>query len=647
VSLTIDKLDRLLNLGDIGFWKLHVPSGEVTRNGSFSRLIQVEPKDLAAGLTEWAKRIHPADRDAVLEKRRKLLAGDIEAYSVDYRIARPDGGWVALRGHVVVHERDVDGKPLWVCGITTNVSREYGLAHKFHALVHRPFQDVSILAPDGRLLDSSHDPYEQPELSREIPSREFIWESPAYLDAPGIQQRIMKGVAEAAGGALVRFHVTTPSAGESHRVVDFTLTPLRDAGGKIINIIAEERDISEFAQTQAALQISEKRLHVATQQMHIGLWEADPATGQTWCNDECYKMIGCEPDGSLGTTAAWLSLIHPDDRPRVGLLLDQHIAGATDEYRVHYRVRCKDGSYRWIMSQACAMDRGADGSAGRVTGIRFDITELKAMEQQLASAQRLESIGQLAAGVAHEINTPIQYVNDSVYFVREAVQELLGYLNKALAASPGVAPNSDLTYLQENLPPTLDRAIDGLARVTEIVGSMKEFSHPDQQEKTPVDLNRAIHSTLIVARSEYKYVATVSLELGVLPAVTYYGSQINQVVLNLVVNAAHAIADRVKGTEAKGVITLKTVLEGDTALISVSDTGGGIPEAVRDRIFEPFFTTKEVGRGTGQGLTLVHNIVVKGHGGSISFETKAGVGTTFFVRLPIESAFTKGKERAA
>jgi len=106
-------------------------------------------------------------------------------------------------------------------------------------------------------------------------------------------------------------------------------------------------------------------------------------------------MIGCEPDGSLGTTAAWLSLIHPDDRPRVGLLLDQHIAGATDEYRVHYRVRCKDGSYRWIMSQACAMDRGADGSAGRVTGIRFDITELKAMEQQLASAQRLESIGQL------------------------------------------------------------------------------------------------------------------------------------------------------------------------------------------------------------------------------------------------------------
>jgi signal transduction histidine kinase len=142
-------------------------------------------------------------------------------------------------------------------------------------------------------------------------------------------------------------------------------------------------------------------------------------------------------------------------------------------------------------------------------------------------------------------------------------------------------------------------------------------------------------------------VATVSLELGVLPAVTYYGSQINQVVLNLVVNAAHAIADRVKGTEAKGVITLKTVLEGDTALISVSDTGGGIPEAVRDRIFEPFFTTKEVGRGTGQGLTLVHNIVVKGHGGSISFETKAGVGTTFFVRLPIESAFTKGKERAA
>lgn len=647
MSLTIDKLDRLLNLGDMGFWKLHVPSGEITRNGSFSRLTQVEPKDLAGGLTGWVSRIHPADRQAVLEKRRKLLAGETEFYSVDYRIERPDGGWVALRAHVIVHECDEDAKPLWICGITTNVSREYSLEHKLHALVHRPFQNVSILAPDGRLLDSSHDPDERSNLSSDGMSHGYIWDMDAYRDAPEIQRRIMKGITEAAAGQLVRLHLTPSSKDPSRKVIDFTLTPLRDDGGRIINIIAEERDITEFSRTQEALLTSEKRLHLATQQMHVGLWEADPATGQIWCNDECYKMIGCEPDGSLATTADWSSLIHPDDSARTALLLDQHIAGATDAHRVHYRVRCKDGSYRWIMSQACAMERGADGKAARVTGIRFDITELKTMEQQLASAQRLESIGQLAAGVAHEINTPIQYVNDSVYFVRDAVQELLDYAAKFVVASPGVAPNVDLAYLQENVPPALERAIDGLARVTEIVGSMKEFSHPDQKEKGPVDLNRAIQSTLIVARGEYKYLATVALELGELPAVSCYGSQINQVVLNLVVNAAHAIADRVKGTDAKGVITLKTFVEGETVVISVADTGNGIPDAVRVHIFEPFFTTKEVGRGTGQGLTLVHNIVVKGHGGSVCFDTKIGVGTTFFVRLPIGSTAGAGQERAA
>jgi PAS domain S-box-containing protein len=402
-----------------------------------------------------------------------------------------------------------------------------------------------------------------------------------------------------------------------------------------------------FAQTQAALAASEKRLRVATEQMHIGIWEADPATGQCWCNDECYKMIGREPDGSLGTTAAWLALIHPDDRPQVGLALDHHVAGVVNDYRRHYRVLCQDGSYRWVLSQISAMERGSDGKAGHLTGIRFDITELKTMEQQLAAAQRLESIGQLAAGVAHEINTPIQYVNDSVYFAKEGVQELLSYLTQSTTVSSDATANADLAYLQENLPPALDRAIDGLARVTEIVASMKEFSHPDQQEKSPVDLNRAINSTLIVARSEYKYVATVETELGALPTVTCYGSQINQVVLNLVVNAAHAIGDRVKGTETKGLITVRTFLEGDNVVISVSDTGSGIPEAVRDRIFEPFFTTKEVGRGTGQGLTFVHNIVVKGHGGRLNFETTIGVGTTFFVRLPIEPAAVTDKERAA
>jgi signal transduction histidine kinase len=164
---------------------------------------------------------------------------------------------------------------------------------------------------------------------------------------------------------------------------------------------------------------------------------------------------------------------------------------------------------------------------------------------------------------------------------------------------------------------------------------MKEFAHPDQKEKAPADLNQAIQSTLTIAKNEYKYVAELETELGELPAVNCLIGSVNQVVLNIVVNAAHAIGDVVKGTENRGRIRVATRVEGNCALIAISDTGGGIPDHVRERIFDPFFTTKEVGKGTGQGLAIARSVVVDQHGGSLTFETELGKGTTFFIRLPI------------
>jgi PAS domain S-box-containing protein len=282
--------------------------------------------------------------------------------------------------------------------------------------------------------------------------------------------------------------------------------------------------------------------------------------------------------------------------------------------------------------------RDENGMVIGIIGVGFDITERKLAEQRLAQGEHLESIGRLAAGVAHEINTPIQYLNDSVYFIREAMQDLLAHNTRLAALVPpearASAEDDDIEDLKADLPPALDRVVDGLGRIAEIVRSMKEFSHVDQREMSRVDLNRAINSTLIIARSEYKYVADVETEFQDLPQVTCHGGQINQVVLNLVVNAAHAIADQVKGTSNKGLIKVKTSCENGFAVVSVSDTGGGIPEAIRKRIFEPFFTTKEVGKGTGQGLSIAHN-VIKAHGGSLDFVTEMGKGTTFHVRLPL------------
>jgi signal transduction histidine kinase len=275
--------------------------------------------------------------------------------------------------------------------------------------------------------------------------------------------------------------------------------------------------------------------------------------------------------------------------------------------------------------------------------------EHKRLEAELRQAQKLEAVGQLAAGIAHEINTPAQFVGDSLRFLSDSFREVLSLLAtyrrglSTLAQGPGRAEllaslataeeAADLGYIEENAPPAFERALEGVARVATIVGAMKEFSHVDRRERAAADLNRALMNTLTIARNEYKHVADTELDLGDLPQVMCNVGEVNQVFLNLLVNAAHAIADVVKDSGQKGCIRLVSRAERDSVVVSISDTGTGIPEAVRDRVFDPFFTTKAVGRGTGQGLAIARSVVDK-HGGTLSFESEMGRGTTFYVRLP-------------
>jgi signal transduction histidine kinase/HAMP domain-containing protein len=293
-------------------------------------------------------------------------------------------------------------------------------------------------------------------------------------------------------------------------------------------------------------------------------------------------------------------------------------------------------------------------NARYLRGLMQNITELRRLERDLAAAQKLESIGRLAAGVAHEINTPVQFVSDSVQFVRTSLTEIATVIqsyrglrqavqsgNEVAAAAAGVAAaetSADFDYIVENAPLALDSAIEGLGRIAAIVRSMKEFAHPDQAKKTSADLNHAIQSTLVIAHNEYKYVAEIETDFGDLPPVQCYLGEINQVVLNLLVNAAQAIGDVVKDTAKLGKLTVRTRLDGDQIEIAVGDTGTGIPLAVRDKIFDPFFTTKAIGKGTGQGLAIAHNVIVTKHGGTLRFETECGKGTTFYIRLPVARA---------
>jgi len=281
-----------------------------------------------------------------------------------------------------------------------------------------------------------------------------------------------------------------------------------------------------------------------------------------------------------------------------------------------------------------------------------DLTEQKQLQNQLTQAQKLESIGQLAAGIAHEINTPIQYVGDNTRFLQDAFKDLLtlstacdNYFNDlgievessdSLQEIARIRSKVDVPFLREEAPRAIDQTLEGIGRVTTIVRAMKEFSHPGAQDKTPADLNRAIHNTTLVSKNAWKYVAELVEDFDpLLPAVPCLVGEFNQVMLNLIVNAAHAIGDVVQESGSKGVITIRTRLEEEWVQIDVQDTGSGIAESVRSHVFNLFFTTKEVGRGTGQGLAFAYASITKNHGGRIFFDTEVGSGTTFSIRLPL------------
>jgi two-component system NtrC family sensor kinase len=438
-----------------------------------------------------------------------------------------------------------------------------------------------------------------------------------------------------------------------------TKVPLRDAAGEITGLVGISRDVTahklaelERLAMQSRYQVLFESASEAIMTMSDGIFlDCNPATLRMFhCADKAQFITSSvsdfsppgQPDGTPSPTAA-----------------ERHITEA---------LKLGAKRYEWTHRRRDGEDFPAEvsltafwlGDCRVVQATVRDLTAQKKVEKEkqlmdmhLRQSQKLESIGQLAAGIAHEINTPTQYVGDNTRFLKDAFNGIFSVLRnqeKLLAAAKqsALTPESfaqndaliiasDLEYLCKQVPQAISETLEGIDRVSKIVGAMKEFSHPGGREKSLADLNQAIVSTVTVARNEWKYVAdlTTSLEPN-LPLIPCFLGEFNQVILNLVVNAAHAIEDVIKkqpGT--KGRITIHTRRDGDQVEVRVSDTGTGIPAAHRQKVFEPFFTTKGVGKGTGQGLSIVYSNIVKRHGGTVSFETETDRGTTFIIRLPV------------
>ncbi|MDX2012062.1 MAG: ATP-binding protein [Myxococcaceae bacterium] len=291
--------------------------------------------------------------------------------------------------------------------------------------------------------------------------------------------------------------------------------------------------------------------------------------------------------------------------------------------------------------------RFSDGVERRFVVIATDLRERKALELELRHAQKLEAIGALAAGVAHEVNTPLQFISDNVDFLVEALGGFDAFARRIEEAAPGVWRRvceepafEELPFFRERMPKSLGRVKSGLLRVTEIVRALKDFSHPGG-EKAPVRLAPLVHRAVTVGRHELKGIdVQVAVPEG-LEAVGYE-SDLNQVMLNLLVNAAHAIVERhVDATLGRIRVFVET--GPGQVVLHVQDNGGGMPPAVQARVFEPFFTTKPVGKGTGQGLPICRKLIVDRHGGKLWFDTTIGEGTTFHIGLPLAAASTSGE----
>ena len=405
--------------------------------------------------------------------------------------------------------------------------------------------------------------------------------------------------------------------------VDFDITAVKEA----------ERSNGEFA---TIVEFTDLAIFSSDMSRNIVTW-----------NSGAERIFGFS---AAETAGAPVHMLVPEDHRREQDEISERISRGQKTEHLETVCITKAGEHIQILLSAAPIL----GQAGNAVGgayILWDVNEIKLLQRQLVQAQKLESIGQLAAGIAHEINTPIQYIGDNAQFLDQGFQDLFRLAEPSRQLAEAVratdeaelgkawdktAEQIDLEFLRREIPLAIEQLLQGVHHVAGIVRAMKEFSHPGSVEMTLVNINRAIESTVLVSKNEWKYVAEITTDLQPeLPMVPCLAGEFNQVVLNLIVNAAHAISDMVRSSEQKGCIRITTRQKDQFVEIRIADSGTGIPESIQSKVFDPFFTTKDVGTGTGQGLAIAHSVIVQKHRGTIRFETKQDAGTTFIIQLPL------------
>jgi PAS domain S-box-containing protein len=587
---------------------------------------------------DWLLSVHQEDRPAVRQCFHEgLSAGEFDQ---TYRIVRPDGAvrWVHDRAFPV---RDGVGAITRLAGVAVDITEQ---RQAQEALIKTERQLAAIVGSShdaiiGEALDGTVTSWNSgAERIFGYAAEEMLGQNRMILCVDGKESEMAEISARIARGERIEHFETVRRHKNGNAIkVSLSASPIRDEAGSIVGAAKVAHDISKRKQLERELLAAAGRLRVVLESTQAVIMAVDDQWRVTYAN----KFVNTDDPSSLLGKSLWE--IQPE---LIGTVFETDFRHAVSDRVAVYREAYYSPHKVWYAINAYP-------SEGGLLLIWRDITEQHTLGEQLRHSQKMEAVGQLAAGIAHEINTPIQYIGDNTTFLRDSwkpVFELLsvaGQMRERLgnqdfarditSAFDQYAASADLDYLAKEIPQAIAQSLEGVQRVAKIVKAMKEFSHPGSEEKSAVDLNHAIETTITVARNEWKHVALVETCFDpLLPAVPCIPGEFNQVILNLLINAAQAIAE-VVGDESnrKGRITISTRRVDGGVEIAVRDDGPGIPEHIRPRIFEPFFTTKAVGKGTGQGLSLAHSTIVKRHGGRIWFDTDGGKGTTFFIQLPL------------
>jgi len=455
--------------------------------------------------------------------------------------------------------------------------------------------------------------------------------------------------------------------------------------GEVIKLLGTVMDISDRKQAEAALQISEERFYLAFEGSAMGLWDWNLATGEVYFNPRWKMMLGYEVEEIANSFASWEQLVHPEDLSPAKAALNAHLEGQNPTYEVEFRMMTKSGEWKWILAQAKVMERDASGNPLRMTGTHIDISDrkqaevdlqfseqrerekakqleqtladLKKAQSQLIQAEKMSSIGQMVAGVAHEINNPISFIYGNIIPAAQYARELVKLIHLYQQYYPEPVPEIaqelaevEVDFIAGDFPKIMASMQEGANRIKQIVLSLRNFSRLDEKDRKVIDIHEGIESTLVILQHRFqsqpkRQEIQLIKNYSKLPKVECYPAQLNQVFMNLLVNAIDAVEESSASCTCKvNQIRIVTEVSSENQVcVRIFDSGPGIRPEVQSRMFDPFFTTKPIGTGTGLGLSISYQIVKDTHGGKLECHSEVGRGTEFAIELPISQKKWKVK----